>query len=276
MKRIWVIAAALILIFCLWAGLILLVASGHWNPPGTWNFNETGTLGDSFGIVSAMMATAAAVFTFTTMENERSESRKRERAEQERDAQATLVQLLTLRNELIAGIEISVGKKLLSGHQAIEHMASSIADAVAKRSEEQSYTPIYNRWRNALGHYFRFTYHVVVFADGNFDYPKNYTNVRWLRSQLTNAEQTLIGVNCLYGEGRDQFKKLVEFHALLHNIHPEERKRLSFDVLFEPTAFDLAPRPSPPKSWQELLFERLKDTLRDELASLKKRAEGKV
>ncbi|OYW35098.1 MAG: hypothetical protein B7Z42_15690, partial [Brevundimonas sp. 12-68-7] len=72
---------------------------------------------------------------------------------------------------------------------------------------------MFSSHRNDLGHYFRFTYHIIKFARDNFG-PDAYEYVRLLRAQLSNAEITLIALNCAHGEGREKFLKWVETYSL--------------------------------------------------------------
>jgi hypothetical protein len=246
MRIVWIIALGLI--FVAWGLFVAALGGDFLNIPGKWDFSQTGVLGDSFGVIGALMATAAAIFTFTTMENERRTSKAREAADRKRETEQTFFRLLSLRNELISGITAEFGPFTYRGQEAISKINKRLTKALKGKSEAQSkaaYSTLYDNWRDQLGHYFRHTYHVILFADANFEGGENYRYIRWVRAQMSNSEQTLLALNCLYGEGRKSFKGLVEFHALLHNIHPMERRTLDLDLHFEPTAFDLPPRPRP-------------------------------
>lgn len=252
MRAIWIVG--LVLVFTTWGVFVAALASDVLVVPGSWDFTQTGTLGDSFGVIGAFMATAAAIFTFNTMSNERHEARAREETDRRREAEQTFFQLMTLRNELISDISVSAGLVTYRGLDAIAHINSKLVSAIKGKSEDiaqAGYTRLYDKWRDQLGHYFRHTYHVILFADANFEAPVNYQYVRWVRAQMSNSEQTLLALNCLYGEGRKNFKGLVEFHALLHNIHPNERQLLNLDLQFEPTAFDLPPKSVPALLWAD-------------------------
>lgn len=99
------------------------------------------------------------------------------------------------------------------------------------------YLHMYENNRNDLGHYFRFTYHIVKFANDSFG-SAAYKYVRLLRAQLSNAELVLIALNCAHGEGADKFARWVERYSLLHNIDESDRKTFELDQYFAPKAFD--------------------------------------
>lgn len=270
MHVVWIIGLALV--FIIWGTFVAALGSDALIVPGDWDFNQTGTLGDSFGVISAFMATSAAIFTFNTMRNERREARSREEVERKREAERTFFQLMSLRNELISGISVSAGLFTYRGLDAIAHINTKLVRAVGGKSDDaakRAYSEIYDKWRDQLGHYFRHTYHVILFADGNFETAENYRYVRWVRAQMSNSEQTLLALNCLYGEGNKKFKGLVEFHALLHNIHPNERRTLNLDLQFEPTAFDLPPKPRAASLWTD----GVRAWLADRTSALAKRLE---
>jgi hypothetical protein len=211
------------------------------------DFSKAGVFGDSFGGISAFMAACAAYFTYSALRLERRaglrqrvSDRKRSRADQERDAEQTLFRLMELRNTLVEEVCVSTRLRILNGRDALGYMADTISAKVARSPKKgnEIYGRLYDKWNDELGHYFRLTYHIVRFADENFENWKSYTYIRLLRAQLSNSEQVLIALSCAYGEGREKFKGWVEHYALLHNIHRNDRERLLLDLLFEPSAFD--------------------------------------
>lgn len=44
---------------------------------------------------------------------------------------------------------------------------------------------------------------------------------RIVRAQLSNSELCMLAYNCIVGEGRFKFSKLVSKYSVLHNIHRE-------------------------------------------------------
>ncbi|AKQ40915.2 Abortive phage resistance protein abiP [Aurantiacibacter atlanticus] len=91
----------------------------------------------------------------------------------------------------------------------------------------RSWEKTYEKYQNDLGHYFRFLYHLVRYVDRSATDEKHFY-IQILRATLSESELILIAVNCCYGEGRDKFKKLVEDHALLHNL--SEKAQREFDL----------------------------------------------
>ncbi|WP_404419384.1 putative phage abortive infection protein [Brevundimonas vesicularis] len=211
------------------------------------DYSQSGVFGDSFGGFSAIMAASAAYFTFCAFRSQRRSTRRLEvaerrrlKAERDRDAEQTLFRLMDLRNDVIQQISIDIGLSGYSGLAALSKISDVLSKKLAAKPGEADkiYAKHYEKWRDELGHYFRLTYHIVRFADVNFDPWKAYQYIRLLRAQLSNSEQILIALTCAYGEGRSTFKGWVENYALLHNIHPSDRTALLLDLLFEPSAFD--------------------------------------
>lgn len=217
-----------------------------------WDFQLTGQLGDSFGVVSAVMTSLAAVFTYQTLVNtqklaadEKFDSEKRERdrisSDSRRDAEATYFKLLEARAQVLGDIELGG----ISGNQATEKLVEWIRDYnkynTPNKSDEELYNETYSQKRNDLGHYFRFTYHIVLHVSENLK-SNSYNHLRILRAKMSNSELVLLALNCAYGEGRKKFKPMVERYALLHNIDPADRQRFDLDSYFKTRAFGLPRR----------------------------------
>lgn len=249
-------------IFGVWLFIVLLSAAG-WNLTGIeWDFERTGQLGDSFGFLSAMMATFAATFAYNALAHERAESARlrirestrddaeklearrlrdreelRDLAERKREGEGTFFRLITLRNSIVADLTTR-GANVVSGTDALERMYNSLSRVVHSDNPQDDYARIYSRYKNDLGHYFRFTYHLVKFVVDRFDgFDQQYEYVRLLRAQLSNAEQGLIALNCLFGGGQGQFKDWVEEFSLLHNLDDHDIDMLSLNDNFRSTAF---------------------------------------
>lgn len=237
-------------------GLFVVAAGSGVNPFNLdHHFTVTGAFGDSFGVFSALMTAAAAVFTYqayrqTRDENSRLKQREidRDRQDEERQTEATFYRLLEFRMTLIRDIRIADGDDLYLGTDALHEMYEFFVGRLGRRDPGQSlevaYNNAYSVHKNDLGHYLRFTYHIIRYViDNAQDDEKRYHYLRLLRAQLSNSEQALIALNCLYGEGRWKFKAWVNQFALLHNLDQTDRDRLGLDDDggFDPSAFGLRP-----------------------------------
>ena len=235
----------------LWAVVVGLSASGTNLFGVEWNFERTGQLGDSFGVVGALMATAAAAFTFLTLRNERAENSRlrarqddRDRADSKREAEATFFRLLDLRNSILERVRDpfrAASHEPVLGQRAIWTIAKGLANEVVTPSGEvqRLHDAYWSRVEGQVGHYLRFTYHIVGFASANFDNDRDrYDYVRLLRAQLSNAELELIALNSAYGAGNPHMKAHVERYALLHSLPEDTIARLRLRSLFSETAFD--------------------------------------
>jgi len=260
-----------------WAFVAVSGAGVRWGGP--WDFTITGQLGDSFGVLSCLMASLAAIFTYQTLMETR---RQAEIAEDEsehakaatiraealakterfaadlrlqeqrdrdlhRDNEQTFFKLLELRNRVLS--ELRVGKSDIRGSDAAAYFVGQIRDYGS--ADRTAYKAVYEGNENDLGHYFRTTYHVVRFTDERFDDETAYFYNRLLRAQLSNAELTLLALNCWYGEGAEKFAPLLAKYALLHNISRTDRNRFKLDNHFGERTFnpdvplDAPPRGSP-------------------------------
>lgn len=194
-KRDYAWGATLVIggVFAVWLFIVLLSGAG-WNPTGLeWNFERTGQLGDSFGFLSALMATFAAMFAYNALAHERAESarlrarevardelekieaerlRRREEdrdlAEQKRESEGTFFRLLTLRNSIVEDLTTR-GNNPATGTDALERMYNSILSNVHHSDDKYvGYNSSYEYFKNDLGHYFRFTYHLIRFVENKF------------------------------------------------------------------------------------------------------------
>lgn len=238
----------------------------------TWDFSATAQLGDSFGIVSALMTSMAAIFTYQTLVDTRRQTEAAERnsalqkeeadriraeaaedrqeaarrnqlrdeVEFKRDTERTFFGLLDLRLRLLADIQTGHAEFTKSGTDAIAELTSRISSKTYNQKpddHENNYVNMYRKNVNDLGHYLRFTYHIVKFSEENFK-KDSYIYVRLLRAQLSNSELILIAMNCAHGEGKEKFLKFVEKYSLLHNINFSDRAKYKLDDYFRPRAFN--------------------------------------
>jgi hypothetical protein len=109
------------------------------------------------------------------------------------------------------------------------------------RAVNDTYEKFYEVWRGELGHYFRSLYHTFKFIDQSHLSEKGksvYANI--VRAQLSTYELTLLFYNCLWGEGKEGFKPLVEKYGILKHINegdllnPYDKEN---KLLYRPTAF---------------------------------------
>ena len=221
-----------------------------------WNFQSTGQLADSFGILGSGMAAIAAYFAFRTYQSARDESASLER----RAGEASFLNLLERRFDVLArlrSVSISFADRKVqqnekTGQQVLDSLAGSLERIKRQKGDEfpASFLRVTSEV-SGLANLLRFTYHIVAFAQRQFsELNENepmtksdpaYQYLRLLRAQLSDSELAIIGLNCAYGEGHEKFKPLVERYALLHNINPRLRDEFQLDPLFEPSAFGLLP-----------------------------------
>jgi len=241
------------LAYAAWAAIIGLSAVG-WNPLGQdWNFENTGQLGDSFGVLGATMAGLAAYFAFKSYQHAKkgtddliARQDSRDRADRRKAAEDTFFKLLDQRANIVGGTSIGRRDELSQGHEAFERMARTFKSNLAGLNQDRArevYKSKYDYRRGELGHYYRLTYHIVLFADQSFCFEDAYRYVRILRALLSNNELILIALTCALGEGQAKFKFLVEKYALLHNLHSDDADKLNLRDWFAPSAFEVSIQP---------------------------------
>lgn len=265
-------APFVIAVFLAWWAIVA-ISGGGFGVGGPWDFSVTGQLGDSFGILSSLMASLAAIFTYRTLaatrrqtelaeleadnarqatyqaelrakaERARSDQHLKEQEDREhrRDNEHTFFRLLEMRNRVLGDLHSGKGELAVDGTDAAGRFLQSIKNMKSNGSAEtyqSAYKYTYNKNENDLGHYFRTTYHIVRFVDERFADSEAYDYARILRAQLSNAELNLIALNCWYGEGVEKFAPLVVKYALLHNINAEDRRLFQLDRNFGARAFD--------------------------------------
>jgi hypothetical protein len=226
---------------------VVLVSGLGWNPLGAhWNFTNTGQFGDSFGPLSALMATIAAVSALAAYLAQREEL-TRVRAENEyerassarRDFEQTFFNLLKLFRETVSEIDIpnQYGLDAVTGRDALRRVLEEYIRGTQGSAEADSkaFKNAYVRLRDDLAHYFRLFYHILRFIDTSLVEEK-MLYVRLLRATLSDAEIVLIGLNCMYGGG-SKLKPLVERYRILHNISATSANAWRMCDAFDHTAF---------------------------------------
>lgn len=232
-----------------WGIIVIYFGKANNNSNNAWNFSQTGQFGDSFGVIGAIMATAAAFFTFRTLKDERIENRRMreqdaDRAvnDKKRVAEETYFQLLNLRNSILERIQWkpypNTGSEL-HGNTAIRYMVNTMKPEILESSNKtKKYEEYWNKFEGELGHYVRFIYHIVKFADEEFPNDcDSYKYVRLLRAQLSNAELELIALNSMFGEGDPSMKEFIEKFSLLHNLPKSTIQEMSLTPKYDNKAF---------------------------------------
>lgn len=259
------------LIFIIWA-IVVLQSGRDVNVTGIeWNFARTALLGDSFGVIGGVMATAAATFTFLTLQRERAEnSRLREReaerdqSEANREAEVTFFQLLDLRNSILNSIEFidrydSTNNS--KGSRAVKDLLDKVSYTGSHKysyaNAQEAYDDNWELVEDQLGHYLRFTYHIIRFVDERFSNElRRYEYVRLLRGQMSNPEVELIALNSAYGKGSPKMANYVVRYALLHSLPQGTIDELQLEDSFGDGAFDTS-------RWEALRQKRALQQLSD-------------
>lgn len=230
-----------------------------------WDFERMGQFGDSFGFLNSVVSIVAAfltylVFKHTIDENKRlrEEVEKRDLEEEKKKISERFFALLDMRWRVLErlwfdkhhAIKPTVGGEIMvqplgeiaTGNIALEYVSDDLINGSLYRNyEPEDYSEILNFYRDSIGHYFRFTYHIVKFIDENVDNKREaYEYLRILRAQWSEAEQVLIAVNCAFGRGRGKFASLLKKYALLHNISDDAKHILHLEGAFGETAFNFS------------------------------------
>lgn len=231
------------------AYVAIVIASGlGWNPLAqSWDFENSGSFGDSFSplaTLAALVAAWGAIGAYRAQQEELDHVKllaPLERAEAaKRDFETTFFNLLGLLRETVKEVDVpdNYNKDPLFGRDAFkrileERIGGTIGD---DSSDARKFKEIYIRYRDDLAHYFRLVYHILKYIKQTNDIDK-MLYVRLLRATLSNAEIVLIALNCMYGGGRQKLKPLVEEFALLHNISTGDANSRRIIQAFNKTAF---------------------------------------
>lgn len=266
----WRAISIALLIVAVWALVVIVSGLGFSVNDATWDFENTGQFGDSFGSLSAIMASLAALSALATfritqdeiervktreaardteIRREKSAAQKRERnldgAARKSEFERTFFQLVQTFSSIVSETDYTSQSKIHQdrGRDAFRKMLQWFEAAVqTTQDHEKAFKRTLSQFPNDLFHYFRFLYHLVNFVHESEGIDK-YFYVRLVRSLLSDAEISLLALNCMYGEGEDKFKPPVEEYALLHNISDKYKNKLNLEGNFYDRAFgrDLAP-----------------------------------
>lgn len=238
----WLTAAA--------AWIAIIIASGAgWNPLGVnWKFTNPGAFGDSFGPLSALMASLAALAAFSALHEQRqaavaAEERDaaREKDEKIRAFETTFFNFLSYFEKIVSQTDIDRGtsKNLKTGKDSFAYILTQIENRIKHHGDSHSvaYSDYFNTYINDLAHYYRLLYNIFVYVDTS-SIDNKYFYIKIVRSLMSDAELTLISLNCLYHEeGRKNLKPLVEKYSFLNNISEFSINKFLLKDNFLQTAF---------------------------------------
>jgi Putative phage abortive infection protein len=229
--------------------LVVVILSGlGWNPFGlSWNFSNPGAFGDAFGPLNSFMAAIAAVAALLAYRSQSQELRRVEQeavsekaAREKRDFEQTFFNLLQLFRETVKEIDVSdkYNQNPVSGRDALKRILEEYIGGSQgnKESDGKLFYGAYSRFRDDLAHYFRLFYHILKFVNQSpISEKKRYTGL--LRATLSDAEITLIALNCIHGGGRGKLKPLIEKYSMLHNISNHQYRDWRLGKSFKQPAF---------------------------------------
>jgi hypothetical protein len=251
--------------FSAWVTIVLLSGLGFNLFQVRWDFSNTGLFGDSFGSLSAVMASLAAysaLATFHVTRQEIEDNREKEKKRSENEAkekdlaenrrsvefkrlqkaefERTFFQLLSAFRSIVSETDTQGQSGTKTGRDAFKVIEGRFQDrAKLDIAHKVAWEKIARSYRNDLNHYFRFLYHTIQFVDSS-DFIDRYFYVRLIRASLSDSELVLIALNCAHGEGFDKFKPLIEKYALLHNVSAGARNFYNLESLFLASSFDRA------------------------------------
>lgn len=236
-----------------WAWIVWRSGQG-WNPSGiAWDFENTAQLGDSFGVLSSIMAAIAAYFAFRTYQSARDDIARLE----QRAAEPSYLNLLERRFDVLDRVRLSRMRITMQSTEGFERLGQNALDWIVMRlrKPDKSQRPLSARYSkeisgvSGLSNLYRFTYHIISYADRQFGQTASsepitkddpaYQYIRLLRAQMSDSELVLVALNCAFGPGHEKFKPLIERYALLHNMNPSDRTLFGLDDKFEPEAFGI-------------------------------------
>lgn len=239
---------ALIAALAIWIAIIVSSGAGF-NPTGVdWNFSNTGTFGDSFGPISALMASLAALAAFSALHEQKQESKNAELREATREKQDairafenTFFNLVGFFEKTVSQTDIDRGasQNMKSGRDAFSHIYKRIEyESKPYGSDHLNiYNNYFKKYINDLAHYFRLFYNIIVFID-NSDIKNKYFYIKIFRSLLSDSELALIALNCAFhAEGRKNLKPLVEKYGILNNLSRDIVEIFKLEQKFKASAF---------------------------------------
>lgn len=210
------------------------------------DFQIAGQFGDSFGFLSALMASAAAFGAWSAVSEQREALAASEQAAgrleesaRKRDFEATFFSLLSTFLRLGEGIDVGSIFSKKAGKDAFSQFVKEVY-ANREKSDldfENAYLLVFLKYQDDLPHYIRNIYNIIHFIKESCpDEP--YFYARLLRSTLSQPELVILALNGIFhDEGRRNFKPLIEEFALLNNISAQAKADFDLEDHFQPSAF---------------------------------------
>lgn len=211
-----------------------------------------GTLNPTFSLLALLAL--LATFTLQIQEFKLSTKELRNSAEslaaqhhamQRQIFENTFFQLLTLHNQILNSIDLSLkGGNISKGrdcftvfvkraNQEISAQPSATTDIDSFRIAYSEFQQTYER---EVGHYFRTLYNLIKYVDSAEGInARFYTNI--VRAQLSSNEVTLLMYNCISEVGFDKFRPLVEKYSLLKGLTELTLSAALIRTVFSPDAF---------------------------------------
>ncbi len=242
---LWILG--LVVIFILWIGTYYYLSVCRTD----LSWNEKGSIGDSFGAVSALFSGLAFLAVIITIYLQSRSLRESKANTDLQNFENKFFQLVRVHQDILDGIEAhqtaGTNQIIVRGRQRIyqiygefvQDLAAEIHKTPNVDSSElinRTYAALFGRYEHEIGHYFRHLYNIVAFIDRSslsLGVKKSYTKL--LRAQLSSHELLLLFFNCLWDKGRRKFKPLVEKYALLE--HMPKLKHEEYKSLYNPGAF---------------------------------------
>lgn len=250
-------------IAAIWLIIVLISAKGVNVTSTSWNFANTAQLGDSFGVISSLMASIAAYFAYATYRSAKEEAKIAER----RAAEPSFLNLLERRFDVLDRIRFSSYQQTNVGWEPIQYDGQYAIDKIATKllrefkninaheERERKYWEIINKGVSGLTNYHRFVFHVIAFSERQFSNidsasamtksDPSYSYIKLLRAQFSDNEMRLMAINAAYGDGYPKLKHYIERYALLNNIDCEDIESLKLREIFEDQAFGMTPEDRP-------------------------------
>lgn len=226
-------------IWLAWAGF-LVVYGAFPLPTLADGFEETGQFGDSFGFLASFMSTMAVIGALFSL-HVQSKNYERQQFEQnfytllgnvQKERERLCVKVSgkgTISDYLYESTKYHGLKDLLksdifkySGPECAPLQVLRLRDAIGVlgyadiKTVEKQYQFVMRACD--FGNFFRLLYHLYLMIDKSPVKGKRFY-ARIVRAHLTSPEMRLVAYNCIVGEGRHKFKKLVIKYSVLHNMN---------------------------------------------------------
>lgn len=257
------------LIVTIWIAVIFFSAMGY-NPTHIkWDFENTAQIGDSFGVLSMIMAAFAAYYAYATYQSAKAETRIVAR----RAAEPSFLNLLQTRFVMMENITrgggqiVALGARsnIERGQVAMNWAAGELWHRLLEYQSYQDRKRVYDDFISesigGLTNYHRYVYHIIAFAERQFSEiapnapmekaDPSYNYIQLLRAQFSDEEMQLMAFNGLYGAGNPKLKHYIERYALFNNMPEVDIVHFDLPDVFLPSAFGLlvSDRPGVVREW---------------------------